>query len=88
MNKMTRLGISPTLIKEKPMKVKKWVDPKPVIPAKAGIHRRASARRMTRELPKAAQVGVFVDSCARYRLRWIPAFAGMTDGELGRYKNS
>ena len=45
-----------------------------VIPAKAGIQRSASARRIKRALPSET----LVDSHACYRSRWIPAFAGMT----------
>ncbi|MDR3425387.1 MAG: SH3 domain-containing protein [Alphaproteobacteria bacterium] len=46
-----------------------------VIPAKAGIHRRASARHKS---PAAISFKPPLDSYARYRSRWIPAFAGMT----------
>ncbi|MDR3423673.1 MAG: LysM peptidoglycan-binding domain-containing M23 family metallopeptidase [Alphaproteobacteria bacterium] len=47
-----------------------------VIPAKAGIHRRASARYMNQS---AIQIEATLDSYARYRSRWIPAFAGITN---------
>ncbi|MDR3424525.1 MAG: pitrilysin family protein [Alphaproteobacteria bacterium] len=46
-----------------------------VIPAKAGIHRRASARHMS---PAAGLSELLFDLYARHRSRWIPAFAGKT----------
>ncbi|MDR3424088.1 MAG: LPS assembly lipoprotein LptE [Alphaproteobacteria bacterium] len=46
-----------------------------VIPAKAGIHRRASVRHKGQT---AIQTEPLFALYARYRSRWIPAFAGMT----------
>ncbi|MDR3423472.1 MAG: hypothetical protein P4M13_00120 [Alphaproteobacteria bacterium] len=52
-----------------------FITKRAVIPAKAGIHRRASARHKSQT---AIQIQTPFDSYARYRSRWIPAFAGMT----------
>jgi hypothetical protein len=52
-----------------------------VIPAKAGIHRRAAARHKN---PKVYIIPIVADSYARYRKRWIPAFAGMTLVFIGK----
>jgi len=46
-----------------------------VIPAKAGIQRRASARHKSLYCHRLFNFSAFY---ARYRSRWIPAFAGMT----------
>ena len=50
-----------------------------VIPAKEGIQRSASARQITTTSPFAPPFA----SYARYRERWIPAFAGMTNNPSG-----
>jgi hypothetical protein len=48
-----------------------------VIPAKAGIQRRASARQKYSKHETFSLYHTFSDLYARYRSRWIPAFAGM-----------
>ncbi|MDR3424856.1 MAG: efflux transporter outer membrane subunit [Alphaproteobacteria bacterium] len=50
-----------------------------VIPAKAGIHRRASARQKSQT---AVQSETSLDSYACYHSRWLPALAGMTTALL------
>ena len=51
------------------------LEPSDVIPAKAGIQRIADAMRINHT---ALQIEMPISLYARYRKRWIPAFAGMT----------